>query len=977
MNPIYTVGGTVDSRLRVYVERRADSELLERCLNGEFTYILTSRQVGKSSLMLRTARKLQDEGCRAAILDLTRIGTDTVTEEKWYQGLLEEIGERLGLKTDPLNYWEQHEHLGHAHRFARFLEGVVLKELPNRITIFIDEIDVTLSLAFATDDFFAVVRQLYNGRGQNPELYRLSFVLIGVSTPNDLISDPNRTPFNIGNSLDLDDFTLEEAMPLAQGLSEDQDIATRALEQIFRWTGGHPYLTQKICNLFATHPNFSPSPEESIDKIVYNALLRPISRLNDSNLSFVSSHIRGSREMRSLLQIYRRIRSGTSVQHNPSLSTHTELKLSGIVVIDEEGNFQIRNRIYREVFTEAWIRRIEGEMVAPQTVVSPSPGSLREIDLPLRILVIGQFNPTCSEPISNRAVLRINHDNFTNVIKSLDVRLSFKVRNFLSDKDSLSELIVDLHVQHLQDFEPAIIVEQIPELRTLRERRERIVRLRNEIAENRFPVEVMGSLVWQNRPQPPRLTEGWETNRSQVTEPENEISTLLDSLQDLIKWSGGELDREQPFPHLVDAYIIEIDGRIRQQVNEILRHEAFRKLESAWRSLHFLVSRTPLTENNKIIIEILDVSKETLDTDLRPSHGDIFESNLHSRLHREYTVLGGSPYSLMVANYELDKSRCDIDFLSRLSEVAQTNHCPVITSVSANFFDLSSFDEVNRLQNYCMRAIAVRPEFVAFRDFRQTEAARFVGLSFPRILLRLPYDNNFLQDLANFWEESRGAYDPDFFVWGNCAFVFALAVTRLFIERGWQRMIESWREIYIDDYFYSFNRCDVEVSRSGIEAFISEVDASEWLAFGFVPLLSDRNRGTMSLYGLQSVYECRRFTQEEDNVSETLSANLMILMFTCRFLQLLKCTLRDRVGISVDFASIKAELRQYLANYITAADHVPKITLTKHPLRHGSIDIFENENAPGVLKMELMISPHAELIGTELTMRLVSDVSVL
>jgi hypothetical protein len=156
-------------------------------------------QNGKSASCYAPYTVYGNKACRGA--RSTRIGTDTVTEEQWYLGLLEELGEQLDLDNDPLEFWEQYAHLGFSHRFIRYVEHMILAEFSGQITIFIDEIDAILSLKFPTDDFFAAIRQLYNARAQNSALYRLGFVLIGVATPNDLIADPNRPPFNIGDPL--------------------------------------------------------------------------------------------------------------------------------------------------------------------------------------------------------------------------------------------------------------------------------------------------------------------------------------------------------------------------------------------------------------------------------------------------------------------------------------------------------------------------------------------------------------------------------------------------------------------------------------------------------------------------------------------------------------------------------------------------------------------------------------------------------
>jgi WD40 repeat protein len=359
VNAIYTVGGTVDSQQRAYVERAADAELLQRCQAGEFTYILSSRQVGKSSLMLRTAHWLREQGSHAAVLDLTRIGTDTVTEEQWYLGLIEELGKQFDIDNDPLEFWEQYAHLGFSHRFIRYIEHVILAELSGQITIFVDEIDAILSLKFSTDDFFAAIRQFYNARAQNQTLYRLGFVLIGVATPNDLIADPNRTPFNIGDPLNLSDFTLAEAAPLQQGLPAA--TATALLQRVLYWTDGHPYLTQRLCAALAaedqsTAPD-TTSPTAQVDALVKHLFFDERAE-QDSNLDFVknmlSKRLPRGVSAEDLLSVYRRLlrRSEPDDAQSP-IKNH--LKLCGVVKRQGE-QLVVRNRLYRRTFSDAWAR---------------------------------------------------------------------------------------------------------------------------------------------------------------------------------------------------------------------------------------------------------------------------------------------------------------------------------------------------------------------------------------------------------------------------------------------------------------------------------------------------------------------------------------------------------------------------------------------------------------------------------------------
>ena len=163
---------------------------------------------------------------------------------------MNEIAEELKLKTDIFAWWNERAGLGPSQRLSNFCRDVLLKEVEGRVVLFFDEIDTTLSIPFS-DDFFAALRAIYNARATTPDFARLSFVLIGVATPGDLISDSKRTPFNIGRRVELSDFTPEEAKPLAKGLGEN---AEQALAWVFDWTGGHPYLTQRLCAHLAKSP---------------------------------------------------------------------------------------------------------------------------------------------------------------------------------------------------------------------------------------------------------------------------------------------------------------------------------------------------------------------------------------------------------------------------------------------------------------------------------------------------------------------------------------------------------------------------------------------------------------------------------------------------------------------------------------------------------------------------------------------------
>lgn len=355
----FTIGGTIRPGQGVYIRRKADDDLVRVCQQGHFAYILTARQMGKSSLVVPTIQRLQEEGVRAINVDLTQFGTQ-VTAEAWYLGLLIEIARRLRLQTNVFGWWKEQAHLGVTQRLVVFFREIVLEEVPGRVTVFIDEIDTTLSLTF-TDDFFAAIRYLYNERASFPAFERLSFVLIGVATPSDLMTDPKRTPFNIGQRVDLSDFTVEEALPLAEGLNLPLAHAQQVVKWMLHWTGGHPYLTQRLCQVVANDTAQAYSKGD-IRALVTRTFLGDMSE-QDENLRFVHDMLtRRAPNPEMVIGAYRSIRMGWNrVLDEEQSIIKSHLKLSGVVQ-RERRMLTVRNRIYASVFDWQWIRQNQPRM---------------------------------------------------------------------------------------------------------------------------------------------------------------------------------------------------------------------------------------------------------------------------------------------------------------------------------------------------------------------------------------------------------------------------------------------------------------------------------------------------------------------------------------------------------------------------------------------------------------------------------------
>src|SRR5579871_4978513 len=248
---LFVAGGTLPPGAPSYIPRHADDELLQGLLKGEFCYVLTSRQMGKSSLMVRTADRLREQGARVAMLDLTAIGRN-LAPDQWYYALLLELGDALNMEEVVEAAWNDVAAQAPLYGFLRTLRKLVHAAGEQPVVVFIDEVDYVRSLSFSVDEFFAVIRACYNERAADPAWNRLTFCLLGVAAPTDLIRDPRVTPFNIGRAVRLEDFSEREVLPLMLLLEGVNDArAGTLLNSVLGWTGGHPYLTQRLLRALA------------------------------------------------------------------------------------------------------------------------------------------------------------------------------------------------------------------------------------------------------------------------------------------------------------------------------------------------------------------------------------------------------------------------------------------------------------------------------------------------------------------------------------------------------------------------------------------------------------------------------------------------------------------------------------------------------------------------------------------------------
>jgi hypothetical protein len=345
-------------------------------------YVLNSRQMGKSSLLVRTLHRLKAEGFQCSTIDMTCIGSENITPLQWYKGIVGDLWrgfnllEKINLKT-----WWKEEDVSFLQRLSHFIKDILFVQFPTeRIVIFIDEIDSILSLDFPVDDFFALIRFCYNQRAINPEYNRLTFAVFGVATPSNLIADKKRTPFNIGQPVELQGFKWEEAQPLGKGLETVISNYQVVIKEILNWTYGQPFLTQKLCHLVViaareSHSGVLKIPPGSegffVESVVRSRIIHKWESQDEpEHLRTIRDRLcrcpLGNRilhdEQRAgrLLGIYQQILRGVEVPTDDSRE-QVELLLSGLVV-KQQGVLKVRNPIYQEVFNLEWVEKQLGQL---------------------------------------------------------------------------------------------------------------------------------------------------------------------------------------------------------------------------------------------------------------------------------------------------------------------------------------------------------------------------------------------------------------------------------------------------------------------------------------------------------------------------------------------------------------------------------------------------------------------------------------
>lgn len=365
----YKIGGPLSSDAPSYVEREADLELYANLIAGNYCLILNARQMGKTSLRIRTADKLRRNGFICLRVDISAIGIEKITLEQWYTCLVRELIRQLKQNEfQTLNFLEINREIEKIaveeppiNIFTYFIQEILLKNISEKIFIFIDEIDSIRSLPFSVNDFFSKIRDFYNLASEESEFKRIIFIFLGAALPRHLIVDPLITPFNIVTRIQLFGFKIEEVDPLKKGIKKICNSPDIVLKEVLNWTGGQPFLTQRICNLILRKNNFIETgmEREDVKKLVQLEIINNWQEKDEKiHLSTIQGYMTGNITIKTeyLLCLYRKILLKQVINYDINNSNQNELLTIGIVKI-KNNRLIVYNLIYESIFNLDWIAR--------------------------------------------------------------------------------------------------------------------------------------------------------------------------------------------------------------------------------------------------------------------------------------------------------------------------------------------------------------------------------------------------------------------------------------------------------------------------------------------------------------------------------------------------------------------------------------------------------------------------------------------
>lgn len=422
---------------------------------------------------------------------------------------------------------------------------------------------------------------------------------------------------------------------------------------------------------------------------------------------------------------------------------------------------------------------------------------------------------------------------------------------------------------------------------------------------------------------------------------------------------------------LVDSMIADIDKKLSAQVNAVMHCDDFKKLESAWRGLKFLVDRTDFRQNIKM--EFINVSKQDLLDDFEDAP-EVTKSGLYKHMYTaEFGQFGGQPVGAVIANYEFGMGPQDMQLLNSVASVSAMSHAPFIAAAGKEFFGIDSWDELPNLKD--LKSIFEMPQYTKWRGFRENEDARYVGLTLPRFLLRVPYGAESVSAKSFSFEEDAG--ETENFCWGNTAFAFASRLTDSFAQYRWcANIIGPQGGGTVDNLpVYSYEAMGQQQTKTPTQVLISERREYELAEEGFIALTMRKGADNAAFFSANSALRPKVFANTPEGkaaeLNYKLSLQLPYMMIMNRLAHYIKVIQRENIGTWKEKKDLERELNNWISQYVTEMDDPDPVTRSKRPLRMASIEVNDVEGEPGWYSVNLKARPHFKYMGSSFTLSLV------
>lgn len=426
----------------------------------------------------------------------------------------------------------------------------------------------------------------------------------------------------------------------------------------------------------------------------------------------------------------------------------------------------------------------------------------------------------------------------------------------------------------------------------------------------------------------------------------------------------------------LDARVADLDELISEQLSEVMHHPDFQRLEASWRGLHYLCKHTSTGALQKI--QVFNCTKKELVRDFQTAI-DFDQSTLFKKVYEEeFGTFGGAPFGALIGDFEFTRQPEDMYFLEQMAHVAAAAHAPFVSAAAPELFGLESFTELGRPRD--LAKVFDTVDYAKWKSFRDSEDARYVGLTLPRFLGRLPYNpkDGTVVEGFNFVEQVDGA-DHSRYLWVNTAYAMASRLTAAFEQYGWCAAIRGVEGggLVEDLPTHTFKTDDGEVAlKCPTEVAITDRREKELSDLGFIPLVHCKNTDYAAFFGAQSAQKLRRYDSDAANANAVLSAQLQYMFAVCRIAHYMKAMMRDKVGSFATPLDVERYLHNWLMQYVVDADDASQEMRAQRPLRQAQVEVSEVPGRPGVYRAVAFVRPHFQLDELSVSLRLVAEMPV-